>query len=183
MELRDSLIHNPAFIYLYTEHLKGAVNHVLLPDVIPLIVDFVFGVQSVPTVVLFGGCTIDGVFSSRRKAEGFLNRVPEVYRDLYQDHLDDCVDTAPDTPRTYFKELLDEQFTLVEAPDININEPIYVLMDGNRVKGNPRNYLTNSLKKFTEWQPRKDDDLEWIKRCTFRVNVPKHGSEEITEIS
>jgi hypothetical protein len=176
MEFRDSLIHNPAFIYLYTEHLKGAVNHVLLPEVISVIVDYLLGAElPEPVVLLWDGDKVEGIFSSRRKAEGYLNRIPEIHGDYLRSYCDEF--KSHETPWSFFREHI-KDYIIVQAPTIDIYEPIYVMMnDGYEInKSINNNYLTNSLKVFTNENTYWHEDhitQEWIERCTFAVNVPK----------
>lgn len=151
MECCHDLITNPAFIYLYNQHL--AVSAPLLPEIIKIVADYLIFQASTPVVITnsFNRINCWGIFSSLTKAKNVLNNIATIDEDCYLDYIkSNNNSTDVETPQQFFKE--HSKFYQIHdlLSDIDINQPIYILSNLD-YKVSVQHYskrFTNSLDKL-----------------------------------
>lgn len=175
MECCNELVTNPAFIYLYRQHLKVCIP--LLSEIIDIVADYLIYRAPTPVVVIdtLNGKGFCGVFTSREKARGALNNLATTRWHLYEDYIGATQGEieCEMTPQEFFRNYEDNHQINDLLPEIDINKPIFVLMNLNgALYGNyVTNWLTNSLDEFNKKSdPNKPDD--WKEQCTATIDKP-----------
>lgn len=177
MECCNELVTNPAFIYLYRQHLKVCIP--LLPQIIGIVADYLIYRAPTPVVVIhtLNGRSFCGVFTSRQKARGALNNLASTRWHLYEDYLEatqDEIQPEIQTPQEFFRGYEDNHQIHDLPSEIDINKPLFVLVNLNgALCGNyVTNWLTNSLEEFNKKSSfciRPDD---WKEQCTATIDKP-----------
>lgn len=136
------------------------------------------------------GTCVDGIFSSRCKAEMFMNRIAVNFSiDTYTYTVSDMVKDNQDISEMNFLNHVKETLTyyqILTIKHIDPNQPIYQIQTGNyMVRGTPTDYLTNSKDFWLSKQgpikarnllfgslPKEflPDDNKWLKDCTLQLD-------------
>lgn len=167
MELRENLVHNPAFIYLYREFLRSKLT-ALIPDLVHIVSDYVIYRAPIPVVLTchsyYDLRTFEGVFSSRQKAEAYLNNINKMKKHKHNEYLG-----------TLSEEIISSILAVYEIniipEDLDITMPIYILQNGNGYLCED-GWITNSYEKsFNYNRASYSTTEEWLNACCTSVDA------------